>query len=106
EFGIALSDCEFSRACKSYRKSHVFGACPPSAILRATQNHGQQRRVASNEQRTNPLGRTDLVARNGQQVECSVACIDVDLSECLYRIGVKKCAKRLCLSDQRIDGLH
>ena len=66
---VALGDGELGGAREADRRRDVLGARATAAVLRAAEKQRLERRAAAHVQRADPLGRADLVAGDGEEVE-------------------------------------
>jgi hypothetical protein len=70
---------------ESGSEGDVFGAGAPALLLAAAADERVDRRPRADVERANPLGRVDLVADDGEQVDGQCVDVDVDLAQGLRR---------------------
>src|SRR6266550_59050 len=85
---LSLFDYELGGAGKSDYARNVFCSRSASTILCPTVQQRLQRSASSNEQRADSLRSADLVTGNRKEIELLLACIDLDFSKSLHRVGV------------------
>src|SRR5512144_2829789 len=83
-FLLVFGKRELGRSCESDCVRDVLGSGPATTILRASVHQRLDLGSAANEQRTDALGRADLVTGDRQQVELLIRGVDVNLSERLH----------------------
>lgn len=61
--------CDFGGFAEAYDCSYVFGSGAALSLMGATVEHGGEPDAATNEESADALGRVDLVAREGEEID-------------------------------------
>jgi hypothetical protein len=84
--GVVALGGQLEGAREADDEGHVLGPAAPAVLLVAAEQEGPARRAAADEERADALGRVQLVAGEGEQVDVPEVALQVD-GELAHRLG-------------------